>query len=192
MKLIVRATLLTILIALSLSPAWADEYSNTKEMFKNAGISDMFNSAFGYALFPTIGKAGFVIGGAYGKGRVYVQGKYHGDTTMTQATIGFQLGGSGFSQVVFFEDKRAFAEFIEGTFEFGADVQAVVLTAAVGASANTGGSSATASGGKNNASIGRNGYNKGMATFTITKGGLMYRAVIYYRDISNNVCLSFS
>jgi len=178
MKLVPRATLLTILISLSLSTAWADEYSNTREMFQNAGLSDMFNSAFGYALFPTIGKAGFVIGGAYGKGRVYVQGKYHGDTTMTQATIGFQLGGSGFSQVVFFQDKRAFTEFVEGNFEFGADVEAVVLTAAVGASANTGGSSATASGGKNNASIGRNGYNKGMATFTITKGGLMYEASV--------------
>lgn len=178
MKLIPSTMLLAILISLSLSPAWADEYSKTEDMFRNAGISDMFDSAFGYALFPTIGKAGFVIGGAYGKGQVYAQGKYQGNTTMTQATIGFQLGGSGFSQVVFFQDKRAFAEFIDGTFEFGADVQAVVLTAAAGASANTGGSSATASGGKNNASIGRNGYNRGMATFTITKGGLMYEASV--------------
>ena len=178
MKLILRATLLTLLLSLVFSSAWADNYSDTKKMFNDAGASDMFNSASGYALFPTIGKAGFVVGGAYGKGRVYEQGKYIGDTAMTQATIGFQLGGSGFSQVVFFQDKRALTEFIHGNFEFGAEAQAVALTAAAGATANTGGSSATASGGKNNAATGSTGYNKGMATFTITKGGLMYEASV--------------
>ena len=178
MKFILRTVLLTLVMSLMFSSAWADDYSETKKMFEGAGLSDMFDSAFGYALFPTIGKAGFVIGGAYGKGRVYTENKYYGNTSMTQATIGFQLGGSGFSQVVFFQDKRAFAEFINGNFEFGADVQAVALTAAAGASANTGGSSATASGGKNNANIGGSGYNKGMATFTITKGGLMYEASV--------------
>ncbi len=178
MKRILRTTLLTLLISLTFSSAWADNYDDTRKMFEGAGLTDLFTSAFGYALFPTIGKAGFVIGGAYGKGRVYMGGEYYGDTAMTQATIGFQLGGSGFSQVVFFQDKRAFSEFVTGNFEFGADVSAVALTAAAGAHANTGGSSSTASGGKNNASIGRDGYNKGMATFTITKGGLMYEASV--------------
>jgi lipid-binding SYLF domain-containing protein len=96
---------------------------------------------------------------------------------MIQATIGFQLGGSGFSQVIFFENKRALDEFTKGNFEFGAGAQAVALTAAAGASANTTGSSATASGGKNNAKTAGN-YHNGMATFTITKGGLMYEASI--------------
>ena len=110
-------------------------------------------------------------------GRVYQGGKVIGDTSMTQATIGFQLGGSGFSQVIFFEDQRALNEFTDGRFEFGADAQAVALTAAVGGSAKSSGSSATASGGKNNAdTIGM--YYKGMATFTITKGGLMYEASV--------------
>jgi lipid-binding SYLF domain-containing protein len=118
------------------------------------------------------------VGGAYGEGRVYEQGKYIGDTSMTQATIGFQLGGTGYSQVVFFEDKRALREFTSGNFEFGAEAQATVITASAGASANTSGSSATASGGKNNASTGGNGYTNGMATFAITKGGLMYEASI--------------
>jgi len=178
MKLTLRTLLLTLIISFLNTSAWADDYSDTKKMFGDAGISDMFNSAYGYALFPTIGKAGFVVGGAYGKGRVYEKGKYIGDTAMTQATIGFQLGGAGFSQVVFFQDNRALSEFINGNFEFGAEVQATALTAAAGASANTGGSSATASGGKNNAKIGSSGYNKGMATFTITKGGLMFEATI--------------
>ncbi len=178
MKLLLRAASLTLLISLAFSSAWADQYSSTKKMFEEAGIADMFTSAFGYALFPTIGKAGFIVGGAYGKGRVYMQGKYYGDTAMTQATIGFQLGGSGFSQVVFFKDKYAFTKFIKGNFEFSASVHAVALTAAAGSSASTGGNSATASGGKNNAVIGRGGYNYGMATFTITKGGLMYEASV--------------
>jgi lipid-binding SYLF domain-containing protein len=147
-------------------------------MFADAGASNMFDSAYGYALFPTIGKGGFIVGGAYGEGRVYEQGKYIGDTSMTQATIGFQLGGTGYSQVVFFEDKRALREFTSGNFEFGAEAQATVITASAGASANTSGSSATASGGKNNASTGGNGYTNGMATFAITKGGLMYEASI--------------
>ena len=178
MKLILRTMLITLLMSFMCSFAWADNYSDTKKMFEDAGASDMFNSAYGYALFPTIGKAGFVVGGAYGKGRVYEQGTYIGDTAMTQATVGFQLGGSGFSQVVFFQDKRALAEFTNGNFEFGAEAQATALTAAAGASANTSGSSATASGGKNNASTGSSGYNKGMSTFTITKGGLMFEVTV--------------
>lgn len=178
MKLILRSTILTLFVSLVFSSAWGDEYSDTKTMFERAGISYMFESAYGYALFPLIGKAGFVVGGAYGQGRVYVQGKYFGNTSMTQATIGFQLGGSGFSQVVFFQDKNAFAKFITGKFEFGADAEAVVLTAAVGVSANTGGSSSAASGGQNNATVGSSGYYNGMATYTITKGGLMYEASI--------------
>ena len=99
MKLILRATILTLLISLPFSSAWADNFSETKKIFEDAGISEQFKSAFGYALFPTIGKAGFIVGGAYGKGKVYLQGdKFYGDTAMTQATIGFQLGGSGLFQ----------------------------------------------------------------------------------------------
>ena len=175
MKLTLRSTLFTLLLTLPFSSAWADDYADTKKMFEDAGSSDMFNSAYAYALFPTIGKAGFVVGGAYGKGQVYQGGKHVGNTSMTQATIGFQLGGSGFSQVIFFEDKRALDEFVSGNFEFGADAQATALTASAGVSANTAGSSAGAAGGKYNATT-KGGYNKGMATFTITKGGLMYEA----------------
>ncbi len=178
MNRIMRFVVLTLAFTLLSSPAWADNYGETKKMFVDAGITEMFQTAYGYALFPTIGKAGFVVGGAYGKGRVYEQGKYIGDTAMTQATIGFQLGGTGFSQVVFFQDKRALNEFTTGNFEFGAEAQATALTAALSASANTAGGSAAASGGKNNAKIASSGYNKGIATYTITKGGLMYEASV--------------
>ena len=151
MKTNLNVILLTLLLLITSNLVLADEYSDTKRMFEDAGASNLFKSAHGYALFPTIGKAGLIVGGAYGKGRVYEGGKHIGNTEMTQASIGFQLGGSGFSQVVFFQDKRALNEFTSGKFEFGAEAQAVALTAAAGASANTGGSSATASGGKNNA-----------------------------------------
>lgn len=178
MNTMLKALLVGLFVSLFCSSVYADEYADTKKMFVDAGISDMFSSAYGYALFPTIGKAGFLVGGAYGKGRVYEEGKHIGDTAMTQATVGFQLGAAGFSQVIFFQDKRALTEFCNGNFEFGAEAQATAITAAAGASANTAGSSATASGGKNNATTAGGGYNKGMATFTITKGGLMYEVSV--------------
>ena len=166
------------LLALSASPAWADEYSDTISLFRNAGESGKFlNTAYGYAVFPTNGKAGVGVGGAYGKGRVYEKGKYIGDTSMAQLTVGFQLGGQAYSEIIFFEDQRALKEFMSGNFEFGADASVVAITAAAGAKASTTGSSAGASGGKKDATTtGR--YQKGMVTFTVAKGGLMYEASI--------------
>lgn len=166
--------LIFFLMLTLVTPLAADEYNDTKKMFLDAGQSaTFFNNSYGYALFPTIGKAGFFIGGAYGEGRVYIGGNHVGNTVMKQGTIGFQLGGQGFSQVVFFKDERAFKEFTSGNFEFGAQAEAVVITAAATAKGSTTGNSATASGGKNNATT-TGEYYKGMATFTIVKGGLMY------------------
>ena len=184
MKTFYHGFILAVLVVFCTATAWADKFDDTRRIFEDAGIADMFESAYGYALFPTIGKAGFVVGGAYGEGRVYEQGNYVGDTKMLQGSIGFQLGGTGFSQVVFFQDQRAFAEFVSGNFEFGAEAQATVLTAGATAKVNTAGNSATASGTKNNAAIGTTGYNKGMATFTITKGGLMYEASLSGQSFS--------
>ena len=160
------------------APAYADEYSDTITLFKNAGESGrFFNHAYGYAVFPTVGKGGVGIGGAFGKGRVYAKGKAVGETSLTQLSIGFQLGGQGFSEIIFFADERAFREFTKGNFEFSADASAVAITAAAQASATTQGSSAGASGGKKDAVTAGN-YHKGFATFYIVKGGLMYEAAI--------------
>jgi hypothetical protein len=77
-------------------------------VFKKAiESSTFFDKAFGYAVFPTIGKAGVGLGGAFGKGQAYEKGQVIGDTSMTQVTAGWQLGGEAFSQIIFFEDKRA-------------------------------------------------------------------------------------
>ena len=173
-----RTFIICLLLALPFGSAMADEYSDTVDLFRNAGESGWFvDNSYGYAVFPTIGKAGFVVGGAHGKGRVYAGGKHTGDTSMTQMSVGFQMGAEGFSEIIFFEDQRAYDEFTSGNFEFSADAKAVAITAAAGGSAGTTGSSAGASGGKKDATT-KGSYRKGMATFTITKGGLMYEAVV--------------
>ena len=160
------------------SCALADSYSDTVTLFKNAGESaSFFSNCYGYAVFPTVGKGGLVIGGAHGKGRVYEHGKYVGDASVTQLSVGLQAGGQAYSQIVFFEDQRAFKEFTAGNFEFGADVSAVAITAAAEASAGTGGTSAGASGGKKDA-VTAGTYQHGLAVFTIVKGGAMYQATV--------------
>jgi lipid-binding SYLF domain-containing protein len=162
-----------VLVTLAVSPAWADKYSDTTAIFKNAGGSGtFFKTAYGYAVFPTIVKGAFIVGGAHGDGQVYAKGKHVGDSSMTQATVGLQIGGEGFSEIVFFQDERAFKEFTSGNFEFGAGAQAVVVTAAAQAQASTGGASAGASASNKDAATAGN-YYKGMATFTVTKGGLL-------------------
>jgi len=176
--MIKRALFTLLLLAVASTVAWADEYEKTIESFRKANQSaDFFKTAHAWAVFPKIGKGGIGIGGAYGKGRVYQGGVYIGDCSMRQATIGFQLGGQAFSQIVFFEDERALKEFTSGSFEFGAEASAVAVTAGAGAKAGTTGASAGASAGQNDATmVGE--YYKGMATFTLAKGGLMYEATI--------------
>jgi lipid-binding SYLF domain-containing protein len=165
-------------MALTVSPAWADSYQDTINVFRNAvDSSRYFKTAYGYAVFPTIGKGAIGVGGAFGNGRVYQRGKYVGDTSMTQLTVGFQLGGQAYSEMIFFEDQRSFKDFTNGNFEFGAEASAVAITAGAGAKANTTGSSAGASVTKDAARV-VGAYNKGMATFTVAKGGLMYEASI--------------
>jgi len=159
--------------------AHASKYSDTAALFKQAGESaKFFSHSYAYAIFPTIGEAGFVVGGAHGSGRVYVEGKYTGDSSVTQVSAGFQAGVKAYSQIVFFEDKRALDEFESGSFEFAAGASAVAVTAGASASAGTSGVTSSASGGEKDATTAANGYQKGMAVFTIAKGGLMYAATV--------------
>jgi lipid-binding SYLF domain-containing protein len=116
------------------------------------GIEAFFENAAGYAVFPRVGKGGLVIGGAYGKGLVISGGKVDGYTSMTQGSIGLQVGGQSYSQFIFFKDDTAVGHFKRGNFEFGAQASAVAIKA--GASANA-------------------AYDAGVAIFTLAKGGLM-------------------
>ena len=104
----VKSIVVLAFLALAATLVWADEYADTVNLFKNAGESGtFFAKSRGYAVFPTVGKAGVGVGGAYGKGRVYDQGKYIGDTSVTQVSFGLQLGGQAYSEIIFFEDERA-------------------------------------------------------------------------------------
>jgi lipid-binding SYLF domain-containing protein len=178
MNVQLRNLLMLLLLAFPAAQTHADDYADTINVFRKAGESgQFFGKSYGYAVLPTVGKGGFVVGGAHGKGRVYARGAYVGDTSMTQLTVGFQLGGQAYSQIIFFEDKRAFDEFTTGNFEFGAQATAVAITAGASAQAGSTGASASASGTQQHAKTKAN-YYKGMAVFTVAKGGLMYEASI--------------
>jgi lipid-binding SYLF domain-containing protein len=167
-----------VLACMSAGIAHADSYDDTIHTFKQAGRSGtFFAKAYGYAVFPTVGGAGFVVGAAHGKGRVYAHGILTGDTTMNLVSAGFQAGAKAYSEIIFFEDKRALDDFESGHFQFGADASAVAITAGAEAGAGTSGASSEASLDASNAGTG-GGYFNGMAVFTIAKGGLMYAATI--------------
>lgn len=179
MRTTTRAFTLGVALILTAGAAHAGKCADTATMFKNAGASAAyFSKAYAYAVFPTIGEAGFIIGGAHGDGCVYERRKYVGKASMTQVSAGFQAGAKAFSQIIFFEDKRALDEFESGTFEFDASASATAITASASASAGTTGATSGASGGKNDAVTQGSGYQKGMAVFVITKGGLMYAAAV--------------
>jgi lipid-binding SYLF domain-containing protein len=115
------------------------------------------NKAAGYAIFPSVGKGAIGIGGAHGKGWVYEGGALIGETSLTQVTIGLQLGGQAYRELILFKDKTALDDFKRGNFELDAQASAVAVTA--GASANA-------------------KYNGGVAILTMAKGGLMYEASV--------------
>ena len=173
---VILAFLLSFLIFAS--PVSADEDAQAdkaavSEFMKSDVVKKFHNSAYGYAVFPNIGKGGFGIGGAYGQGRVYRGGKKTGDASMTQVSIGLQAGGQAYRQIIYFQDKRAFDEFTSGEFEFSAQAEAIAVTASAGAQAGTEGTSAGAGDNQANTS-----YEKGMIVFTMGKGGLMYQATL--------------
>jgi lipid-binding SYLF domain-containing protein len=158
----------------------AAKCAETVKLFQEAGESaSYFNKSYGYAVFPTIGKAGFGIGGAHGSGCVFRQGKQVGTAKMTQVSFGWQAGAQGYSLLVFFEDERAFKDFTSGEFEFGAKASAVAVTAGASTGASTSGASSGASAGKKDATTKTHtGFENGMASFSIIKGGLMYEAAL--------------
>jgi lipid-binding SYLF domain-containing protein len=158
--------------------ARADDYDDTIQLFKHAGESAVFfNESYAYAVFPTIGAGGLVVGGARGVGQVYVHDRPVGDAVMTQLSIGLQAGGKAYSEIIFFQDAHALEQFEAGKLEFAAGASAVAVTAGASASVGTDRASSEVSGGTHDATT--NGdYQTGMAVFTIAKGGLMFGADI--------------
>ena len=155
------------------------DYSSTIEIFERIDqVEPFFSDAYGYAVFPTIGKGGLGIGAAHGRGQVYVDGKVTGITKLTDVSIGFQAGGQAYRQIIFFEDKRAYDEFTRGSYEFDAGAGAIAVTASADATASTQGTGASASAGGQSGTAAPTSYHKGLAVFTIGTGGLMYEATI--------------
>lgn len=140
---------------------------------KSPEVQRFFNDAYGYALFPTVGKGGIGIGGAYGEGKVYRQGQHVGEVSLSHISIGFQLGAQAYSEIIFFKNESAFKSFTTDGFEFGAQASAVALN--IGANAQAGSTGASASAGEKQSKA---QYIDDMLIFTVTKGGLMYEASI--------------
>src|SRR5580698_4685691 len=182
MKTSIRAFTIAAAMAASITVAQADpapvKYDETVALFRHAGKSShFFHHSYAYAVFPNIGEGAFVVGGAGGKGGVFVHGQQIGVATLAKVSVGFQAGGKDSSEIIFFKDKRALDEFTSGNFEFGADASVIAITAAADAGAGTTGTQAGASGGEKDART-EGHYYKGMVVFTIAKGGLMYQAAV--------------
>ena len=132
---------------------------NAIQLAKKAdpGLQRFFDSAVGYAVFPSVGKGAIGVGGAYGRGELFEAGKLSGYCTLTQASVGFALGGQSYTELIFFEDNAALGRFKSGEFTFAAQASAVALRSGVSANAK---------------------YSDGVAVFTMEEAGLMYEASI--------------
>lgn len=124
---------------------------------KDPGMENWFKSAYAYAIFPRVAKGGIGLGGAHGKGIVIRGDKTIGDTSLSQITIGLQLGGQVYAEYIMFKDVTALDNFRRGNYEMGAQLSAVALTA--GASLDA-------------------AYDGGVAIFTVAEGGLMFEASV--------------
>lgn len=136
----------------------ADSHTAKAEFIKKDGLMKaLFDKAYGYVIFPNVGKGAIGVGAAAGNGVVYERGTMIGFANLSQVTIGFQAGGQAYREVIFFETKKEMDRFKESKFEFAAEVSAVAATA--GASANA-------------------KYTNGVMVFSMQKGGLMYEAAV--------------
>lgn len=177
----IRKLLVIVVAGLLSTAAFADDadYAQAIKNFRDQSATrPFFDKAVAYAVFPTIGKGGIGIGGAYGKGRVYKGGRHVGNVKMAQVTVGFQFGGQAYSEIIFFKNNDIFNDFTGGDFEISADASAVALTAGAQASASTKGVTASAGTSDTETETSVAEWFKGMAVFTIAKGGLMYQATI--------------
>jgi lipid-binding SYLF domain-containing protein len=157
---------LLLLTGCSTTPKSADKQAQLTGKSENAvqtakktdpGLQKFFDTATGYAVFPSVGKGAVGVGGAYGRGELFEGGKRVGYCTLKQASIGLALGGQSYTELIFFEDKPALDRFKSGNFAFAAQVSAVALKSGVSANAK---------------------YANGVAVFTMGEAGLMYEASV--------------
>lgn len=129
------------------------------ELFRKTDpqLDKFFQGSVGYAIFPSVGKGAFVVGGAAGTGCLYQGGEIIGEAKLAQVTVGLQLGGQSYAEVIFFQNDHVIAAFKRNTFEMSAQVSAVAAASGVAATAK---------------------YRQGVLVFTVAKGGLMYEASV--------------
>jgi len=161
LSVVERVVLGALLVLFALAgTAYADDLKDANETLKlfkttDPGLDRFFKNAVGYAVFPSVGKGGFILGGAYGSGTLYERGAPVGRTSLTQATFGLQVGGQAYAELIFFETKQVLDDFKASNFAFSGQVSGVVLASGAAANAN---------------------YRLGVAVFTAEKGGLMVEA----------------
>lgn len=165
--ILTAVSFVALLIATTTTNAWdPDELEKAKAkadsavaamLEKDPDMQRFFDAAAGYVVIPSVGKAGFGVGGARGKGLLYENGEATANVTLTQLSIGFQAGGQVYSEFIFFKDQATLENFKKGNYELGAQVSAVAVTAGASADAK---------------------FNDGMAIFTQAVGGLMYEASV--------------
>jgi lipid-binding SYLF domain-containing protein len=153
----------TISVCVTANAGWdpkkSEKTQQTIAAFKkeDLALETFFKKSYGYAVFPSVIKGAIGIGGAHGKGQVFRRGKVIGRASLSQGSIGFQLGGQSYSEIVFFQNKAAFDRFKNGNLKFAAQASAIAVTS--GAAANV-------------------AYENGVAVFTLGKKGLMFEASI--------------
>jgi len=164
--LLLSAVILTVLSACATAPDTEVGKSDLKRdadaalklaRSTNSDFDSIIRNAPGYAVFPSVGKGAFGVGGAYGRGILYQNGEMAGYTDLSQATFGFQLGGQKYTEILVFENANAINNFRQGNFEFSAQATAVALMSGKGVNAK---------------------FRNGVAVFTMNESGLMYEASI--------------
>jgi len=164
--LLISVLAIAFLAACATAPRTADDRSTLRSdantalsqaRSASADFDSIIRTAPAYAVFPSVGKGGMGIGGAYGRGIVYANGSPIGYTDLSQGTIGAQLGGQTYTQILVFENAYALDRFREGNFEFSAQATAVALRSGEGVNAR---------------------FNEGIAVFTMAEKGLMAEAVV--------------
>jgi lipid-binding SYLF domain-containing protein len=179
----VKKIIVFLILIISFLPfAYAKEvedYSKTIAIFKSSPEAQKyFDDAYAYAVFPFVGKGGFIVGGSHGSGQVYVNDQVTGFASLTHLSIGLQAGGQAFSEIIFLKDERAYEEFTNGTFEVDAAASAVAITAGAQAQAGTTGVSSSSKGFTGASKQNEGWYVKGLAIFVHTKGGAMLEAAV--------------
>jgi lipid-binding SYLF domain-containing protein len=170
---------MSMLVANSSIASEVDSYSSTIDVFQQSlQVQPYFENSYGYAVFPTVGKGSFGVGGTYGTGQVYRGGEVTAITKVMKMSVGFQAGVQVFSQIIFFEDEKAYNAFTRGQYELSAQLSAVAITAGGQAQAGSTGATAGMSAGPKTGIQANTNYYKGMVVFVHAKGGLMFEAAV--------------